>query len=119
MKQSINKRLGLLEQCVPHCCRRLSLISVKSTLRAPGRSVSDFGELLGWWDAAGKVVTDPHSPIMRALQKGEASHSEGLTIHTDGGASQNVMASVAPLHSPEKEITGAVVLIQTFAGEIA
>jgi CheY-like chemotaxis protein len=29
-----------------------------NVLRAPGRSISDFGELLGWWDAAGKIVRD-------------------------------------------------------------
>ena len=82
--------------------------------RAPGQSVSDFGALLGWWDSAGKLVEDPRSPIMRALQKGEASHSERLTIHTGDRSGQIVMASVAPLHSPERQITGAVVLIQAF-----
>ena len=89
---------------------------VFNVLRTPDRPVSNFGELLGWWDAAGNIVTDPRTPVMGALKKGEASHSERLTIRTAEGNSHNVMASVAPLHSPEKQIAGAVVLIQTFNG---
>src|SRR5262245_28403651 len=40
-----------------------------------------YGELLGWWDRAGRMIKDESGPLQRALRKGERSHGEPMEIN--------------------------------------
>ena len=71
-----------------------------------------YGEILGWWDASGKLIKDPKGPLLRSLQKGEATHNEALEIECFGGAKKNILVSAAPLYGLDREVVGAVVIIQ-------
>jgi PAS domain S-box-containing protein len=71
----------------------------------------DYGELLGWWDTAGKALKDQDGPLARAL-RGESSHSERLSIRRFNGTSKIIVASASPLRGLDARIVGAVILIQ-------
>ena len=71
-----------------------------------------YGELLGWWDTAGKMLKNHGGPLARALQHGESTHSERVTIRRFNGAAKTIVASASPLRGLDRRIVGAVVLIQ-------
>lgn len=75
-----------------------------------------WGELLGWWDSAGKALRADGGPLSRALHKGEFTHGARLRVRQFDGRDKEVLASVAPLRTPEERIAGAVVLLQDAAG---
>jgi PAS domain S-box-containing protein len=79
-----------------------------------------YGELLGWWDSAGKALKDHDGPLARALYQGETSQSERLRVRRFNGKPMTLVASTSPLRGPEGRILGAVILIQdlTEASEI-
>ena len=80
-----------------------------------------WGELLGWWDSAGKALRNDAGPLARALQQGESTQGARLRVRQFDGADKAVLASVAPLRTPEDRIAGAVILLQdaTGPGDIA
>jgi CheY-like chemotaxis protein len=81
-------------------------------LKSVERVESDsYGELLGWWDGAGQVIKDERGPLSRAL-RGETSHSEPLQIQCFDGSNTTILISASPLHGLNRQIVGAVVLIQ-------
>jgi CheY-like chemotaxis protein len=81
-------------------------------LKSVERIESDsYGELLGWWDGAGQVIKDERGPLSRAL-RGETSHSEPLQIQCFDGSNTTILISASPLHGLNRQIVGAVVLIQ-------
>jgi hypothetical protein len=71
-----------------------------------------YGELLGWWDSAGRALKDHAGPLARALQRGETSQSERLEVRRFNGKAKTVVASASPLRGLDGRIVGAVILIQ-------
>lgn len=71
-----------------------------------------YGEILGWWDGAGRMIKERRGPLSRALQRGETSHSEPVEIQCFDGANKTILASAAPLRGLDNRLVGAVVLIQ-------
>jgi hypothetical protein len=54
-----------------------------------------YGEVLGWWDSAGRLLKQ--GPLARALQEGISSHSERLEIRRFNGSHKTIVVSAAPL----------------------
>ena len=71
-----------------------------------------YGEILGWWDASGRMIKDHHGPLARAIHRGESSHSEPLRIRCVDDTSKTILISASPLRGLDARIVGAVVLIQ-------
>ena len=69
-----------------------------------------YGEILGWWDSAGRLVKQ--GPLARALQEGVSSHSERLEIRRFNGSHKTIVVSAAPLSGLDARRVGAVVLLQ-------
>jgi CheY-like chemotaxis protein len=87
---------------------------------AGAAEADDYGELLGWWDSAGKALKERAGPLARALQKGQTSRSERLEVRRFNGKPMTLVASASPLRMLDGRIAGAVILIQdvTEANEI-
>ena len=71
-----------------------------------------YGEMLGWWDAAGQMIRDQAGPLSRALREGKTTHSEPIEIRCFDGSPATIIASAAPLHGIGGQKVGAVVLIR-------
>jgi CheY-like chemotaxis protein len=71
-----------------------------------------YGEILGWWDASGRMIKDWTGPLARAIRRGERSHSEPLQIRCVDGMAKTILVSASPLRGLDAHIVGAVVLIQ-------
>jgi len=71
----------------------------------------DYGEIIGWWDEGGRALKEA-GPLSRALQRGESSHSERISIRCLDGSDKVILASASPLRHLDGRIAGAVVLIQ-------
>ncbi len=71
-----------------------------------------YGEILGWWDRAGKTIKDHHGPLARAIHEGKTSHSEPTEIACLDGTSKTILVSASPLRGLDNRLVGAVVLIQ-------
>jgi PAS domain S-box-containing protein len=81
-------------------------------LNTTGAAEADaYGELLGWWDSAGKALRDDAGPLARALQLGESSQSP-VQVRRFNGAVKTIVASASPLRGLAGQIVGAVILIQ-------
>jgi CheY-like chemotaxis protein len=80
-----------------------------------------YGEILGWWDAEGKLLRESGGPLIRALHKGESSHSEPMQIRCFDRSVKTILVSASPLRTIDNVIVGAVILIQdiTESKEIA
>ena len=71
-----------------------------------------YGEILGWWDASGRMLKDHEGPLSRAIHDGETSHSEPLQIRALDGSLKSILISASPLRGLDGRIVGAVVLVQ-------
>jgi CheY-like chemotaxis protein len=71
-----------------------------------------YGEILGWWDDAGKMIKSEGGPLARALHDGRTSHSEATEIVCIDGTKKTILVSASPLRGLDKRLVGAVVLIQ-------
>ena len=69
-----------------------------------------YGEILGWWDSAGKLLRQ--GPLARALHEGVSSHSERMEIRRFNGHHQPIVASASALRALDGRVVGAVVLLQ-------
>jgi CheY-like chemotaxis protein len=86
---------------------------VSRILKSDDAADSDaYGEILGWWNADGHLIKDRLSSLARALREGQTSHSEPMQIRCFDGSRKTILASICPLRGVNKEIVGAVVLIQ-------
>jgi CheY-like chemotaxis protein len=92
-------------------CQTTDEVSAILKSAEPARYDS-YGEILGWWDADGRVIKDRHGPLARALYRGEASHSETVSIRCFDGSTKTILASASPLRGLDGGIVGAVILIQ-------
>ena len=72
--------------------------------------VDAYGEILGWWDSAGRLVKQ--GPLARAVHEGVSSHSERLEIRQFNGGRKAIVVSASPLRGLEGRVLGAVVLLQ-------
>jgi CheY-like chemotaxis protein len=87
--------------------------AVSRILRAAERTEADaYGEILGWWDAAGQMIKDPRGPLIRALTSGESSHSEPMQLRCFDNSVRTILTSTSPLRGVSGQIVGAVILIQ-------
>jgi PAS domain-containing protein len=85
---------------------------VSRILNTDSTDADSYGEILGWWDSAGKTLKDEDGPLARALKKGETSHSERIQIRRFNGAVKTIFASASPLRGLDGRLVGAVILIQ-------
>lgn len=85
---------------------------VSRILNTDSTDADCYGELLGWWDTAGKMLKNHGGPLARALQHGASTHSEPVRIRRFNGAAKTIVASALPLRGLDGRIVGAVILIQ-------
>jgi len=71
-----------------------------------------YGEILGWWDSAGRMIKDEGGPLARALHDGVSSHSEPISIRCFDGSTKKILASASALRGLDNRLVGAVVLLQ-------
>ena len=76
------------------------------------QQADDYGEIVGWWDADGRMLKEHDGPLGRALRHGETSHSERIRIRCLDGTEKTILASASPLRHLDGRIAGAVVLVQ-------
>jgi CheY-like chemotaxis protein len=71
-----------------------------------------YGEILAWWERAGKMFKDDGGPLARAIQEGKTSHSEPTDILCLDGSKKTILVSASPLRGLDRRLVGAVVLVQ-------
>jgi CheY-like chemotaxis protein len=71
-----------------------------------------YGEIVGWWDSAGRMIRSESGPLAKALHEGVSSHSEPISIRCFDGSTKDILASASPLRGLDNRLVGAVVLIQ-------
>jgi len=69
-----------------------------------------YGEILGWWDGAGRMIKEG-GPLARALE-GDRTPSEPFEIVCFDGSSKSILVSASPLRGLDGGLVGAVVLVQ-------
>jgi len=74
-----------------------------------------YGALLGWWDSSGQLLKNGGGPLAAALL-GRVSHNEVLQIRCLDGSTKAILASGSPLLGLDREIVGAVIVIQDVSG---
>lgn len=75
-------------------------------------AADSYGQILGWWDAGGRVIKEAEGPLARALGRGQSSHSESVGIRCLDGSAKTILVSASPLRRLNGGIVGAVVLVQ-------
>jgi CheY-like chemotaxis protein len=70
-----------------------------------------YGELLGWWDAEGRMLKGTDGPLSRALA-GTSSHNVEIVVRRLDGAAATFVCSASPLLSRKGDIVGAVIVLQ-------
>lgn len=78
---------------------------------APAETDS-YGEILGWWDASGRMLKRGTGALARAIRDGETSRSEVMRIRCVDGNTKSILISASPLRGLDARILGAVVLLQ-------
>ena len=73
-----------------------------------------YGEVLGWWDADGRMIRSPDGPLSKAIEAGKASHNQILHVSCADGTKKTLLGSTSPLFGPAYEIVGAVIVLQDF-----
>ncbi len=71
-----------------------------------------YGEVLSWWDEAGKMMKEPAGPLFKAIHKGQSSHNQTILIKCADGTTKKIIGSASPLLALDGHIVGAVVVIQ-------
>ena len=71
-----------------------------------------YGEILGWWDGAGRLIRHESGPLAKALHEGVSSHSQPMSIQCFDGSTKDILASASPLRGLDDRMVGAVVLIR-------
>jgi CheY-like chemotaxis protein len=70
-----------------------------------------YGQLLGWWDAAGGLIKNGGGPLSRALHD-RVSHSAVIGVTCVDGVRRSLMTSASPLFGIDGHLVGAVVVLQ-------
>lgn len=71
-----------------------------------------YGAFLEWWEREGRVLKAEDGPLMRALTRGQSTHSESMPIRCFDGSAKSVFISASPLRGLAGQTMGAVVLLQ-------
>jgi len=71
-----------------------------------------YGEILAWWERNEARVKHGTSPLARALQSGEPSHNQPVSLECVDGTMKTVLESTSPLKSVDGKVVGAVVVMQ-------
>ncbi|MEA3194183.1 MAG: hypothetical protein QOD26_2516 [Betaproteobacteria bacterium] len=71
-----------------------------------------YGEILKWWDQAGRMIKSEDGPLARAIQEGRTSHSEPTEITCLDGSRKTILVSASPLRGLDRRLVGAVILVQ-------
>jgi CheY-like chemotaxis protein len=71
-----------------------------------------YGEILAWWERAGKMFKEENGPLWRALHEDTTSHSEPTDITCLDGSHKTILVSASPLRGLDSRLVGAVVLVQ-------
>src|SRR5258706_4250593 len=71
-----------------------------------------YGEILGWWDGAGKMIKNEGGPLSRALHEDHSSHGEPVEITCLDGSTKTILISASPLRGLDSRLVSAVVLVQ-------
>ena len=85
---------------------------VSRILKSVDTANSDVhGEILGWWNA-GHMVQHRLGSLTGAIREGKSSHSEPIQVLCFDGTRKTILVSTSPLRGLDREIVGAVLLIQ-------
>lgn len=71
-----------------------------------------YGQILGWWDASGRMLKQGTGTLARAIRHGETSRSEAMRIRCVDGTTKSILISASPLRGLDAKVLGAVVLLQ-------
>jgi CheY-like chemotaxis protein len=75
-------------------------------------ATDSYGEFLGWWTHDGKLIKKSGGPLAKALESGQTSHNEIISIKCFDGTAKSILTSASPLYGLDGDIVGAVVVIQ-------
>jgi PAS domain-containing protein len=85
---------------------------VSRILECTHAPADSYGEMLGWWDGAGRLIKDRAGPLARAIHGGETAAGEPLEIECVDGRRKRILISASPLRGLDGRLVGAVVLLQ-------
>jgi PAS domain S-box-containing protein len=74
----------------------------------PETALSPVGKDKAWWTETGQPVPPEEWGVTRALEQGESSSREELTVETAEGAQKIIQNSATPIRDARGEIVGAV-----------
>jgi two-component system cell cycle sensor histidine kinase/response regulator CckA len=74
----------------------------------PESALSPVGKDKAWWTETGQPVPPEEWGVTRALERGESSSHEELTVETADGAQKVIQNSASPIRDAGGEIVGAV-----------
>jgi two-component system cell cycle sensor histidine kinase/response regulator CckA len=76
-----------------------------------------YREYRGWRDNTTEPIAPEEWPAVRAIQQGETSLNQVVTIEAPDGVQKTVLTSAVPLRSAGGEIVGAIELSQDITGQ--
>lgn len=71
-----------------------------------------FDEYRGWWVSNGKRIASHEWAAVRAIRDGETSIDEEIRIQCFDGTTKYILNSALPLHDPQRNIVGAIIVNQ-------
>ena len=83
----------------------------------PETALSPVGKDKAWWTESGQPVPPEEWGVTRALERGESSSYEELTLETAEGARKIIRNAATPIRDAEGEIVGAVNLSEDITAQ--
>jgi PAS domain S-box-containing protein len=77
-----------------------------------GNASDAYAEVLAWWEHNESRIKHADSPLARALEQGDHTKNEIVSLVCIDGTVKNVIESTSPLRSVEGAIVGAVMVMQ-------
>ena len=71
-----------------------------------------YGEFLGWWGEAGRLIRAADGPMARVLSSGESARNELTRIQCFDGTQKVVLSSASALRTLDRRLAGVVMVIQ-------
>ena len=71
-----------------------------------------YGEFLGWWGEAGRLIRAADGPMARVLSSGESARNELTRIQCFDGTQKLVLSSASALRTLDRRLAGVVMVIQ-------
>ena len=85
----------------------------------PETALSPVGKDKAWWTETGQPVPPEEWGVARALERGETSSNEELTVETDDGVQKIIQNSATPIRDAGGEIVGAINISEDVTGKKA